>query len=44
MKDVDVDCQCRHSAKTVSKVRITQTGSLHFLMQACRLVVYYFKY
>ena len=37
---VEEDCQLGCSAKVVSEARITQTGSLHFLMQACRVIVY----
>jgi len=38
---VEEDCQLGCSAKVVSEARITQTGSLHFLMQACRWIVYF---
>jgi len=47
---VKVDCRFGRSAKTVSEARITQTGSLHFLMQACRLInsrfrlLYFYNY
>ena len=37
---VEEDCQLGYSAKVVSEARITQTGSLHFLIHAYRLIVY----
>ena len=37
---VEEDYQLGYSAKVVSEAQITQTGSLHFLMQACRVIVY----
>ena len=39
---VEENCQLGYSAKVVSEARITQTGSLHFLMRTCRVIVYYF--
>ena len=41
---VKENCQLGCSAKVVSEARITQTGSLYFLMQACRVIVYYNKF
>jgi hypothetical protein len=41
MVDVEVDCQFRRSAKVISEVRIARMGCIHFLMQECRLIVYY---
>jgi len=43
MVDVEVDCLIRRSAKPAREARITRSGCLHFLMQACRLI-YYFLY
>ena len=37
---VEEDCQLGCSVKVISEARITQTGSLYFLMQAYRLIVY----
>jgi hypothetical protein len=44
MMVVEEDYQLGCSAKVVSEARITQTGSLHFLMQACRVIVFYINY
>jgi hypothetical protein len=40
MVDVEVDRLVGRSAKTVSEARIARTGRIHFLMQACHLIVY----
>jgi hypothetical protein len=40
MADVEADSLFRRSAKAVREARITQTGCIDILMQACRLVVY----
>jgi hypothetical protein len=40
MADVEVDSLFERSAEAVRETRITQTGCIHFLMQACRLIVY----
>jgi hypothetical protein len=37
---VEVNCRVGHSAKSVSKAQIARTGCIHFLMQACHLIVY----
>jgi hypothetical protein len=39
--DVEADCLFGRSAKGVREARIARTGCVHFLMQACRLIVYY---
>jgi hypothetical protein len=40
-RTLEVDSLFGRSAKAVHEVRITQTGCIHFLMQACRQIVYY---
>jgi hypothetical protein len=40
MADVKVDSLFERSAEAVREAWITQTGCVHFLMQACRLVYY----
>ena len=42
MMDVEADCPFGRSAKPVREARIARTGCVHFLMQACRLIVYPF--
>ena len=41
MVDVEVDCPIGRSAKPAREARIARSGCIHFLMQACRLIVYY---
>jgi hypothetical protein len=40
---VEADCLFERSAKVVSEARIAQMGCIGFLMQACRLIVYFLK-
>ena len=40
---VEEDYRLGCSAKVVSEARIAQTESLHFLIQAYRVIVYYIK-
>jgi hypothetical protein len=40
MAVVEADCLFEHSAKVVSEARIARIGCIHFLMQACRLIIY----
>jgi hypothetical protein len=40
---VEADCLFERSAKVVSEPQIAQMGRIGFLMQACRLIVYFFK-
>jgi hypothetical protein len=41
---LEVDSLFRRSAKAMREAQITQTGCIHFLMQAYRLIVYYNNY
>jgi hypothetical protein len=40
MADVEVDSLFERSAKAVREARVTQTGCIHFSIQACRLLYY----
>jgi hypothetical protein len=40
MTEVELSFLLGRSARAVREARITQTGSLNFLMQACRLIYY----
>jgi hypothetical protein len=40
MVDVEVDSLFERSEKGVREARVAQTGCIHFLMQACRLLAY----
>jgi hypothetical protein len=37
---LEVDFLFERSEKSIREARITQTGCIHFLMQACRLIFY----
>jgi hypothetical protein len=39
-RTLEVDSLFERSAKSVRETGITQTGCIHFLMQACRLIFY----
>jgi hypothetical protein len=43
MADVEVNSLFERSAEAVREAQITQTGCIHFLMQACRMTVYSFN-